>query len=89
VKFSFGVVFFCSIVALRTLLLYFRDRKLNKCASFSHFFRQSFHLPAKKLNLAALAKLIFHIRSNAGIMAGNRDSVNQPEKASCALLPEF
>ena len=32
-----------------------------------------------------ICRIHFHIRSNAGIMAGNRDLVNQYQKARIAL----
>ena len=52
---------------------------LINLAKFAIFLME-LSLPAGKfLNLAALAALVSHIRSNAGIMADNRDLVNQSE----------
>lgn len=53
--------------------------KLINLAKFAIFLME-LSLPAGKfLNWAALAALVSHIRSNAGIMADNRDLVNQSE----------
>ena len=53
--------------------------KLIKLAKFAIFLME-LSLPAGKfLNWVALAALVSHIRSNAGIMADNRDLVNQSE----------
>ena len=39
----------------------------------------------KKIMQSDICRIHFHIRSNAGIMAGNRDLVNQYQKARIAL----
>ena len=58
---------------------YFLYIKLINLAKFA-IFRMELSLPAGKfLNWAALAALVSHIRSNAGIMADNWDLVNQSE----------
>ena len=45
---------------------------------FSPFFRRNFRLPSKKnFSLATPGAIVFHIRSNYGIWADNRDLVNR------------
>jgi len=49
------------------------------CFFSSIFFVDETSLYAKKLMPSDICRFHFHIRSNAGIMAGNRDPVNQSE----------
>ena len=48
---------------------------------FSPFFRRNVRFPPKKIfSLAIPGAIVFHIRSNYGIWADNRDLVNQSER---------
>ena len=48
---------------------------------FSPFFRRNVRFPPKKnFSLATPGAIVFHIRSNYGIWADNRDLVNQSER---------
>ena len=57
---------------------YFLYKPIN-LAKFAIFLMELSLPTGKFLNWAALAALVSHIRSNAGIMADNRDLVNQSE----------
>ena len=51
---------------------------------FSHpFFDGKTWLPSEKK--IDIYRINFHIRSNVGIMAGNRDTVNQSESENCII----
>ena len=52
--------------------------QLTESAFFIHFsFVEESWLPAKKFMLSDICRIHFHIRSNAGMMAGNGDPMNQ------------
>ena len=48
-------------------------------SSIFFFFVDELWLHGKKFMRSDICRILFHIRSNAGIMAGNRDLVNQSE----------
>ena len=52
------------------------DSSPNLLFSRPFFFDDETWLPRKKIDIC---RINFHIRSNVGIMAGNRDTVNQSE----------
>ena len=52
---------------------------------FLHFSEETFASRRKKFSLATPGAFVFHIRSNYGIWADNRDLVNQSERWKCNI----
>ena len=75
-----------SFRTLRLLLLFHWDGIVWYFFFFSPFFRRNVRFPPKKIfSLATPGAIVFHIRSNYGIWADNRDLVNQSERKKCII----
>ena len=52
---------------------------ISSVDSSPNFFSTELGVPQKKFMPSHICRINFHIKSNVGIIAGNRDTVNQSE----------